>query len=299
MKILNFGSCNVDYVYLLDHIVAPGETEATDKLSVFPGGKGLNQSIALARAGADVYHAGCIGEDGAFLADMLRENGVNVTHLKRVNAKNGHAVIQVSREGENSIFLFPGSNTMIEQADIDRVLENFGTGDLVLLQNEINNLDYIIKKAHARGMRIALNPSPCNETVLALDLTKLTYLILNEIEAKTLSGKEAAAEALAYFKAQYPALTVVLTRGKQGSVYQDSSTTHHQESLCVKAVDTTAAGDTFTGYFLASITAGLKPRDAMQLASFAAGIAVSRRGAAPSIPRLFEVKEAIFGTNKA
>ena len=107
MKIINFGSCNIDYVYSLDHIVKEGETESTDCLETFPGGKGLNQSIAVAKAGSVVYHAGFVGFDGAFLKDILSDSVVNVNFLQKINAKNGHAIIQVSAKGDNSIFIYP------------------------------------------------------------------------------------------------------------------------------------------------------------------------------------------------
>ena len=136
MKILNYGSCNIDYVYALDHILKVGETLVADKLSIFPGGKGLNQSIAIARAGAPVYHAGCVGSDGDFLIELMSESGVDTSYIKRVNEKNGHAIIEVSRKGDNSIFIYAGSNGMIEKADIDRVLSDFSSGDILLLQND-------------------------------------------------------------------------------------------------------------------------------------------------------------------
>ena len=122
MKILNFGTCNIDYVYSLTHIVRAGETLHSGGFNIFPGGKGLNQSIALARSGAQVFHAGCVGSDGDLLTDILSENGVDITHIKRVSDKNGHAIIQVSADGENSIFLHSGSNVMITKSDVDNTL---------------------------------------------------------------------------------------------------------------------------------------------------------------------------------
>ena len=113
MKILNFGSCNIDYVYSLDHIVKVGETETTYKMNIFPGGKGLNQSIAAAKAGITIYHAGCVGEDGDMLTSLMAESGVDTAFVKKTSGKNGHAIIQVSAKGENSIFLFPGSNEKV------------------------------------------------------------------------------------------------------------------------------------------------------------------------------------------
>ena len=113
MQILNFGSLNVDYVYSLDHIVMGGETISSKELNIFPGGKGLNQSVALARAGAQVYHAGCVGLDGQLLIDTLSGDGVDLTYLKTVDEKSGHAIIQVSADGENSIVLYAGANHKI------------------------------------------------------------------------------------------------------------------------------------------------------------------------------------------
>ncbi|MBE7050328.1 MAG: hypothetical protein E7394_06095 [Ruminococcaceae bacterium] len=188
MKILNFGSCNIDYVYSLDHIVEAGETETTYKFETFPGGKGLNQSIAVAKAGVKVCHAGCVGCDGEILTNILMKNDVDISYISKTDEKNGHAIIQVSSEGENSIFLYPGSNEMITKNYIDFVLENFGRNDIILLQNEISNVEYIVEKAYQKQMCIILNPSPFNEKLDKIDFNKLTYIILNEIEAKAISG---------------------------------------------------------------------------------------------------------------
>ena len=140
MRILNFGSCNIDYVYSLEHIIRNGETLSSDDLKIFPGGKGLNQSIALSRAGVKTFHAGCVGSNGVLLTDILVTNGVDISYVNKVDEMNGHAIIQVSREGDNSIFLYSGSNNMISKEQVDDVLSNFDRGDIILLQNEINNL---------------------------------------------------------------------------------------------------------------------------------------------------------------
>lgn len=289
MKILNFGSCNIDYVYSLDHIVHAGETETTYKLETFPGGKGLNQSIAAAKAGAEVYHAGCVGNDGGMLTDILSASGVDVSYMKTVEGKNGHAIIQVSSEGENSIFLYPGSNEMITKEFVDQVLENFSPQDILLLQNEISNVEYIIEQAYKKGICIALNPSPINETIKRIDFNKLSYVILNEVEAKEISGCEDPEESLVFFKKHYPNLKVMLTLGKKGCVYMDSVCELHQPAFQVKAVDTTAAGDTFTGYFVAEIAKDTDYAEVLKIATAASAIAVSRNGAAPSIPERNEV----------
>ena len=284
MKYLNFGSCNIDYVYSLDHIVRGGETLSSERLSIFPGGKGLNQSIALARAGAKVYHAGCIGEDGELLMKTLSENGVDTSYIRTVNEKNGHAIIQVSRDGENSIFLFAGSNEMITKEHVDSVLSDFSEGDILLLQNEINDIEYIIDKANERGMFIILNPSPIKENILALDLSKLSCLILNEGEICDITGAADTDAAEDILAEKYPELRIMLTLGKNGCVYRYKEERVYHPIFETRAVDTTAAGDTFTGYFAKGLEENTDMRKTLRMASCAAAISVSRHGAAPSIP---------------
>ena len=290
MKILNFGSCNIDYVYSLPHMVRPGETLSAEKMEIFAGGKGLNQTIAAARAGAAIFHAGCIGEDGGFLRDLLQESGADTSLIEKVPLKNGHAIIQVDENGENSIFIFKGSNGAVTKPYVDQVLARFSEGDLLLLQNEINLLPYIVQKAYEKGIQIALNPSPFNEALNALDLNQITYLILNKVEAGGFSEKE---DVLSDLLHRYPRLKIILTLGKGGSLYRD----REQEFFCpafqVKAVDTTAAGDTFTGYFFAHLARGESIETALKTASAASALSVSKMGAAPSIPCLAEVQAAL------
>ena len=150
MKILCFGSCNIDYVYGLKHIVRPGETISAGSMEQFPGGKGLNQSIALAKAGAEVYHAGCVGNDGLILIDTLAEYGVDTSYIKTVDAKTGQAIIQVDDNGENGIFIYQGANIMITEEYIDEVLSDFSSDDILLVQNEISNLRYLLKKSSGK-----------------------------------------------------------------------------------------------------------------------------------------------------
>lgn len=284
MRILNFGSCNIDYVYSLDHIVRPGETERTNLMEVFPGGKGLNQSIAAARAGADVCHAGFIGPEGECLRTLLQESGVDVTYMQMTKEKNGHAIIQVSAEGENSIFLYPGSNEVLTESYIDSVLTDFTPKDMVVLQNETNLTDYIVDKAYEKGLLVALNPSPCNVRIKRIDLHKISYLILNEVEAADLTGCQSVEDSLSVFRSKYPHLTVVLTCGKQGSTLQNDTERLHQCAYPVDTVDTTAAGDTFLGYFLSGVAGGSSYSHALRSAAAAAALAVTQKGAAPSIP---------------
>ena len=285
MKVLNFGSCNIDLVYSVDHIVKPGETTEAEKLCRYPGGKGLNQSIALARAGAEVYHAGCVGGDDDILRKILAESNVNIDYIRECEECTGQAIIQVDKSAENSIFLYHGANFSVEKEYIDEVMENFGEGDVLLLQNEINNLPYLVKKGKSRGMKIFLNPSPFNDVIKEIDLNDIFCLILNKTESECFDNDD----FLGMVKSKYPELRVVLTLGKNGSVYQYKNTSIRQNAYRVNAVDTTGAGDTFTGYYI-SMSAGGDTAKAIKYASAAAGIAASRRGAAPSIPDLTEVE---------
>lgn len=293
MKILNLGSSNIDYVYSLDRIVTPGETLTAQRMEIFPGGKGLNQSIAVARAGAPVYHAGCVGEDGDLLLGVLAESGVDTSYVSRVAEKNGHAIIQVNAQGENCIFVYSGSNGCVTTDYVDGVLHDFSCGDILLLQNEVANIDYAIRAAHEKGMQIVLNPSPFRRELQKIDLSLITYLILNEVEAAEYAGGGDARRSLAYFKEHYPHLCVMLTLGKNGCVYMDGSGEHFHPIFDVQAVDTTAAGDTFTGYFVAGLYRGDSIGSILKTASCASAIAVSRMGAAPSIPVRSEVEEAL------
>lgn len=290
MKILNFASMNLDIVYDVQSIVAPGETIASLKRELFCGGKGLNQSIALAKAGAVVYHAGCIGKDGDILHQLLNENGVDTRFVRKVDAPSGHAMIQVDKNGQNSIVLFGGANQMITKEFVDEVLEHFSSEDMVLLQNEINELPYIMNQASKKGIKIAFNPSPFNSKIAECPLEKVSYFILNEIEGSEIAGTKEIDKILQYMRKEYPQSEVVLTLGCAGSMYDNGNDVFTQDIYKVKAVDTTAAGDTFLGYFLANIESK-SPQEALQIAALASAVAVSRKGAANSIPTLKELMD--------
>ena len=291
MKILNFGSCNIDIVCGVDHIVRPGETISADTVEHFVGGKGLNQSVAIANAGAEVYHAGCIGADGEILRSFMEEMGIDLRYLRVTDGKSGQAIIQVDKNGENAIFLYKGANHEITKEYVDSVLYDFSQGDILVLQNEINNVEYIVDKAYDRGMKIFFNPAPFNVVAANIDLSKLYCIIPNVIESSGYSGSEDYNAFSHLIKNKYPELKAVITLGKDGCVYIDKNVEIRQNAFEVKTVDTTAAGDTFVGYFVAETSRGKNSSDAIKTACAAAALTVSRKGAAPSIPKDYEVVE--------
>lgn len=284
MKVINFGSLNLDYVYTVDHCVNPGETIHSYKRERFCGGKGLNQSIALAKAGIPVYHVGKIGADGEVLVELLEETGVNCTYMMYSKNTTGQAIIQIDENAQNAILLYGGANQEITKEEINQVLEHFEEGDLILLQNEISYVEYIIDQAYRKGLLIAFNPSPFDETIKTIDLSKVTYLLVNEIEGGSLSGLEEAPHILNKLTEQFPETHIVMTLGEKGAWYGKSDKRIYKPAYMTKAVDTTGAGDTFTGYFIAGMLAANSPEVALMWGQKAASIAVSRKGAAPSIP---------------
>jgi ribokinase len=303
VKILNFGSFCIDHVYQVPHFVRPGETLPSRSHQVFAGGKGFNQSLAMARAvGAAPHesvapsppritlaHAGTIGPDGDFMLAALTEAGVDITDVRRVQSPSGHAVLQVTPSGENAIVLFAGANRAQTRGHIDQVLAGCTRGDLLVLQNEINELPHLLTQAHAQGLRVAFNPAPMDADVPALPLDAVTLLVVNEVEAADLTGAETPARQMADLRARLPGATIILTRGAAGAIWQDAHQTIETPAWPVTAVDTTAAGDTFTGYLIASLAVGLAPDTAMRRAARAAALCVTRPGAADSIPFAAEV----------
>jgi ribokinase len=288
MKILNFGSMNLDYVYQVERFVQAGETLGSLRLEKNCGGKGLNQSIALARAGVEVCHAGMVGEGGNILKKALQDNSVDVSSLRDCDELAGHAIIQVNRDGQNCILLYSGSNYAISQEYINEVLGHFESGDLVLLQNETNNVAYIMQKAAEKGLGVAFNPSPISAEIKDYPLECVGWFILNEIEGKALTGEIEPQSIVQELLKRYPNAAVVLTLGEKGGLYADRHITEKFPVFSVDVEDTTAAGDTFTGFFLAGIIKKLPIRDILRQASAASALAVSRKGAAASIPSLAE-----------
>ena len=290
MKVLNYGSLNYDYVYEVDHINQPGETQSCVRRNVFCGGKGLNQSVALARAGVSVYQGGLTGEDGQMFLEVCRENGIGTSCLGRVEGPSGHAVIQLDRSGENCILIYGGANQSQTREWMDKTLDHFGEGDLLLLQNEVNGLDYLIDQAYAKGMVIVLNPSPWDDKLKACDLKKVSVFLINEVEGGQITGEQEPERILDKMQQLYPDAQTVLTLGSKGAIWQGRGQRIRQKAYKVDVVDTTAAGDTFTGYFIAGMTEHMPVEENMRRAARASAIAVSRMGAAPSIPALSEVE---------
>ena len=302
MKIVNFGSLNIDYVYTVSHFVRPGETLTAERRDIFPGGKGLNQTAALSRAlgkasDIEICIAGGIGKsDGTLLKQALIDMNVNGEY----DAPSGHAFIQVDASGQNSIVYYPGTNKMHTKDFVDGVLAHFSKGDFIVLQNEINMLDYIIEKAHERGLKIFFNPSPFEKSILASPLDFVDCFLVNEVEAADIAGVSVGDgdELLLAVTEKFSKASVVLTLGKNGVAYKDASGTYRHGIYNVPVVDTTAAGDTFTGYFIVCRALGMPVEKSLEYASKASSIAVSRKGAAPSIPRFDEVEKCTLALKK-
>jgi len=294
MKMVVFGSLNIDKTYSLEDFVRPGQTISAYKMEQFCGGKGFNQAIALRRAGNEVYFAGAVGQDGDMLLANLDRNGINRDHVKVTEGATGHAIIQVDKKGGNCIIILAGANGEIAEADVESTLADFGAGDLIVLQNEISCVPYILRRAHEKGMIVAFNPSPYDAKIAQCDLSCVDYLLVNEVEGAGMAGCTDADAILNVLHSQYPALNIVLTLGGDGSMYQDKNGARFACGIHkVSAVDTTAAGDTFTGFLLSELMKSGNAQEALKVASVAAGIAVSRKGAEPSIPLMGEVRQVL------
>ena len=293
MPILNFGSLNIDHVYRVDTFVLPGETKHTKSYAIHSGGKGLNQSIAAARAGSQVFHAGIAGRDGGFLVEMLQTAGVNTSLMQSSPEVSGHAIIQVADSGQNCILLYGGTNQMLTEDYVDRTLDEFGNEGFVLLQNETNLVGTIIEKAARTGLKVALNAAPYSEAVNTYPINQLDWLIVNEVEGAGIVGGAADESLLQRLAERFPQAGILLTLGSRGAqCFRDG----HYASICsckVQAVDTTAAGDTFSGYFLSGVMQGLSLAETLRLATVASALCVQRPGAANSIPTRAEVEQVL------
>ncbi len=289
--LFNLGSLNIDWVYDVPHIVGPGETLASAGRARFAGGKGANQSVAAARAGQRVQHVGCVGEDGLWLRDMLQRDGVGTEHLRiHPDLPTGHAVIQIDRDGENAIFLFPGANHHLDPRQRDHALDAAAEHDWVLLQNETGNARATLAAARTRGLRTAFNSAPVTDDLRELDLTPLHLLIVNETEAAAFTS-ETDPQAMVHDLGRGVQGWAVLTRGARGAMVSDGETLTSSPGHRVPTVrDTTGAGDTFIGYLVACLMADHPLAEALNFASAAAALSVAHPGAIPSIPHRHQVE---------
>lgn len=290
MKVLCLGSLNIDMTFSVPHFVKAGETISSSSMRRSAGGKGANQAASLAKAGCEVYMAGKVGKDGMFLVDELNGFGVDCRYVIVTDNPSGQAIIQLSDERQNAIILLAGENRNISKNEIDSVLSVFSSGDWIVLQNEINLIDYIIEEAHKRGLRICFNPAPFDDNARNVNFDIVDLLIVNEIEGASLAGISASfEETIEKLANMYPAVEIIMTVGSKGAYYAGCDGLLYQPIIDYPVVDTTAAGDTFIGYYLASIISGYSVKEALYYASKASGIAVSRSGAMQSVPVYSEV----------
>ena len=286
MTVWNLGSVNADLVYRLPHLPAPGETLAAKDHQKGLGGKGANMSVAVARAGSRVEHIGAIGADGHWMHDRLGEYGVGVAHLVEAGPVSGHAVIAVDEAGENQIILFPGSNQQIDAEGIEAALDGAEPGDIAVFQNETNAQVRFADLAKARGLRVVYAAAPFSVEAVRAVLDRIDILIMNAVEAAQLE------EALDLAPEALPVRDVVITLGGDGCRWIRPETGEDRTLAAprVEVVDTTGAGDTFTGYLLAGLDQGMEMEPALTLAQKAGAVMVTRLGTADVIPDRTEIE---------
>ena len=284
MKILNFGSINKDFFYSVNDFVRPGETISSNRYDIKIGGKGLNQSVGISKAGAKVYHAGIINKDDTFIIDKLKSWKINCDNILLSDNPTGHAIIQVNKKGENSIIIHGGANHDFNLKSIKSILSKFETGDILLLQNEINNIEEIIDRAHYKKMKIIFNPAPFNNDILKYDLNKINTLMLNQSEGEGLSNEKIPDKILKVLNNNFKNTEIILTLGEKGSLYSYKDELIKIRAHDVKTVDTTGAGDTFIGYYVAGFASKMNKKDNLNRASEAAALTTIKLGGAESIP---------------
>lgn len=302
MRVYNFGSINIDYVYRVERFVQPGETLASISLETVLGGKGANQSVALARAGMEVVHLGRLGKSDEWVISALNDFGVNTDAVQLLDGPSGHAIIQVDNNGENSIVLHGGANQSFDAATLEHLLKDARPGDWLLLQNECNALEEVFDIADKKQLHIAFNPAPMSPSIRKLPLARCGILILNEVEAAQLVGNADqnntldAEQIVTTLQQQYPDVIIALTLGSKGATLLHNQHVFTVTAPVVDVVDSTGAGDTFVGYFLAGIISGLSAEKSLERACAAGALAVTVAGATPGIPELQAVTELTKGT---
>jgi ribokinase len=284
--ILNFGSINIDHIYRVEHFVQPGETLASCHLDIALGGKGANQSVAIARAGGMVKHVGRACKSDAWVFNYLQSCGVDISNVEPVDEPSGHAIIQLDQHGENAIILHGGANQSFQLDYLKTLITKSQEGDYLLAQNECNGLSGIIEMALEAGLKIALNPAPMTDAIRLLPLHRLDTLIVNQGEAQALSGKDSIDEMVDALAKSLPNTRVVITLGSKGVILMANGSIIKVPAVAATVVDTTGAGDTFVGYFLSALVDGLADLPALERACKAAALSVQTLGAMPSIPSL-------------
>ena len=291
MTIFNLGSINADFTYQVPHLLQAGETLAASSLTRGLGGKGANMSVAIARGAGRVQHIGAVGEKGAWATLRLLEYGVDTRHIATVPEATGHAIISVDPAGENNILIFPGANACISPEMLGRALSAAHTGDWLIMQNETNCLEEAANMARQLGLRVAYAAAP----FVAEDAAKIAPLcelmFLNQIEAQQLS------ETLGTQIEKLGIADIIVTLGADGCDWYHNGTPTRIAGYPAKVIDTTGAGDTFTGYVMAGLDRGLPMAQAIDLAQQAAALMVGRLGTADVIPDLKEVTEARLSRN--
>lgn len=288
MTIFNLGSINADHVYRVPHLPGPGETLAATSMQTGLGGKGANMSVAAARAGSHVAHIGAIGSDGIWARNRLLEYGVDTRHIAELDVPTGHAIINVDDAGENAITLFAGANQAISEDSVANALSTGSTGDILVTQNETNAQGVAAKVGSKLGFRVCYAAAPFDASAVKAVLPYLDFLILNAVEAKQLE------QALGVSIEELDVADIIITLGSDGARWISEGVDQHFAAIKVDPVDTTGAGDTFTGYVLAGLDRGLTMGQSISLAMRAAALMVTRMGTADVIPDLKEV-EAFSG----
>lgn len=278
MPVWNLGSVNADLVFQVPHLPAPGETLAATGFKRGLGGKGANMSVACARAGSVVQHIGAVGEDGLWMKERLAGYGVTVDHLSQLDGPSGQAVIELDAEGENRIIILSGANARIDVFGLDEILSEAQPGDWAIFQNETNALPDFARAVKARGLPLAHAAAPFDAEAVAPLLEHLDLLVMNQVEASQLQA------ATGMTPAALPVADVVITLGAKGALWVGAAGERHFEAPKVTPVDTTGAGDTFTGYLVAGLEQGLEMAEAITLAQKAASVMVTRLGTADVIP---------------
>ncbi|XDA98213.1 ribokinase [Sulfitobacter sp. LCG007] len=286
MTVFNLGSINADYFYRVPHLPAPGETLSARDLTRGLGGKGANMSVAAARGGARVVHLGAVGADGSWAVERLEGYGVDTRHVASIGPATGHAIIYVDPQAENSIVLFPGANHAITREMVDSALSEAAPGDTLLFQNETVMEAEAAEIARGKGMRVAYAAAPFVAASVRAVLNSIDLLVLNAVEAEQLA-RETGTDL-----PDLPVRDIVVTRGGDGCLWISDQDRKGRsfDALKVDPVDTTGAGDTFTGYLVAGLDRGLQMEAAIGLATRAAALMVTRAGTADVIPDLAEVE---------